>query len=215
MSLKTSWKKLRAKLSGKPEFLDKGEYRIIPAFKHGGIQYYRYDDVFNTPCVRALASIQYYEEFACRMTREYQLDDLKAHQQINAGLKKVLSGSSGQLNLIDAIQLLGQSNTLLAQKKQRLEWIFEPEALYNLAAVVYFDRTENPMRYDAKYAKEKIALWKVDNAEMLDFFLQQPILRYAPSFKELNTDFHLYLEAQEIINKEHLEKISEFIFNKS
>lgn len=215
MTLKTSWKKLRARLSGRPEFLDKGDYRIIPAFKHGGIQYYRYDDVFNTPCVRALASIQYYEEFQMRMTREYLTDDLKAHEQLNANLRSVLSGKTGQLDLVAAGSILANSNQLLNQKRQRLDWIFEPESMYNLAAVVYFDKTENPMKYDARYAKEKIERWKIDHEEMLDFFLQQPILRYAPSFKELTTDFHQYLETLELVNKEHLEKISQFISNKS
>jgi|ERR1700741_309960 len=215
MNLKNTFSRLALRFSRKPKFLNEPRYRIIQEFVHNGIVYYRHEDVFNTPCVRALSSIQYYEELQMRMTREFLLEDIKAHETINANLKKVISGSGGQLNLVDAVHLLGQSNVLIKQKKERLEWIFEPESLYKLAAVVYFDSSENPMQYDSRYAQKKIERWKENNTEMLDFFLQQPILRFAPSFKELNTDFHLYLEALEQVNNEHLEKISQFISNKN
>ena len=70
---------------------------------------------------------------------------------------------------------------------------------------MYFDKTENPYRYDNKYATEKIKKWKKE--KMMDFFISLPIENLIPSLKQSEEDFNLISEMVSKIDQQHLQKI--------
>lgn len=173
----------------KKSVFPKSEYVIEPAFIHNGVQYYSYKDIFTVPCYRAMFAIQAFEEVSLRMTREFMIEDLKANKAVFERMKEYMSKG----NLIAAYEQLKIADQLLEQKKERLEWIFEPEVLYNLASIVYFDKSENPEKYDQKYSKVKIERWKKDG-DSLGFFLHQPIRKYIPFSTLSKEDLEAYLK---------------------
>lgn len=206
---------LKALRRNKTKFHTKPEHNIQLAFEYGGIDYFHFPDVFNIPCMRAMSAIQFYEEMRMRMTKDFLLQDLSAHSKLNESIRMHTSGKTGAIDLEAAHKLLRDSDTLIQQKKERLEWIAEPETIYNLASIVYFDSTEDPYKYDRQHGLEKIKIWKESKNEMLGFFLQQPMSNYMPYFKELNHDFRDYLKVVEDLEKEHLANISAILSKKN
>lgn len=154
------------------------ENRIIEAFTCGGITYYQFDDAFNMPNERALTALTYYEELRMRCTREFLVAHCDAINEILSDTKKI--------NL-PRLAILNQ------QLKERLDWIFEPDIAYKLASVVYFDKNENPYRYDMKYAQDKIKHWKKHRG-INDFFLQKPLLDLIPFLKGSEVNLETYSE---------------------
>lgn len=211
MSLLNLFKK-KVKL---PEFHIKAEHKIELAFECDGVAYYHFPQVFDIPCMRAMSAVQFYEEMRMRMTKDFMLLDAEAHAKINEGLRAVLSGKTGGIDLGTAHKMLAESDMLISQKKERLEWIAEPETIYNLASVVYFDATENPYQFDSAHAKIKIDRWKKSNDKMLDFFLSQPISNYMPYFAQLKVDTGDYIAIVEELSKAHLEAVSQILSKKS
>lgn len=172
------------------------EHVIQLAFVHKGIEYFCFTDIYKVNCNRAMHALPAYEELAMRMTKDYMVKDLEAHQKLNADIMEMLSGKTGGVNLNLVYEKMKVSNLLLTQKKERLEWIFEPEALYKIASVLYFDKNENPYQYDEKYCATKIESWKKDT-EVLAFFLKQPIQKYVPYSTLSNSDLDTYLKVLE------------------
>ena len=138
----------------------KTEHRVKEAFVHEGVQYYQFDDVYNMPCDRAFAAMDYYEELRQRTTREY----LKAHIE---AVDTVLKAS--KIN----IYRLNELNQFL---RERVEFIVDTDIILKLASVMYFDKSENPYKYDMKYGQEKIQKWK----DCPGFFLETPIRELLP-----------------------------------
>jgi hypothetical protein len=68
---------------------------------------------------------------------------------------------------------INDMNKLVINMESRLELAFDTSTIRRLAAVAYFDETEDLTTYDDKYGKEKIKLWKDNN--VYDFFLTRPI----------------------------------------
>lgn len=164
------------------------EYVIEPSFIYGGEQHFCFKDIFTVPCFRSLMALQAYEEVSMRMNRDFLIEDMKATKTLHERMKGYMNTG----NLIEAYESLKEADRLLEQKKERLEWIFEPNVLYNLASIVYFDASENPLKYDQEYAKKKIEKWK-NNPDVLGFFLQEPIHRFMPYSKLSREDLEKYL----------------------
>lgn len=101
-----------------------------------------------------------------------------------------LDGTRSVINVGNALAFLGHMKTMG-------QMAFEPDTVYRLASVLFFDDTEDLRTWDKKYNEKKIAGWREDGT--LDFFYNKP-------FKELiglkdisETDLKLYLErAQEL-----------------
>ena len=91
---------------------------------------------------------------------------------------------------------------LNAQLGERLTFPFEPEIGLKLASVVYFDDTENPYEYDAKYATEKINKWRA-GAGVRDFFTREPLTELIPFLKSYEGDIKVYSETIAAINAIH------------
>ena len=167
----------------------KPEHHIQHAFKCGGVDFFAFTDAFNIPCERALDAMTVFEEMNMRCTREF----LMAH---TAAIDKILL--SNPINVFEIKKLTDQLN-------ERLSFVVYPKLIKKLASVYYFDETENPYKWDAKYAEQKIALWDKEGLE--DFFLSQPIKKLIPSYTLSGIDLESYSQITDKIDRIHLESL--------
>jgi hypothetical protein len=166
---------------------------ITYGFTIGERHYFRFDDPLNTPYDRALKTLVYYKELDMNCDRAF----IKAHTEaFDNALKQP------KIN-IDTLVSLKQLND---QLKQRLELPKEPDLMYKLAAVVFFDQHENPYVYEFKYGENKIKFWK-KNTTLVDFFLQKPIVELIPYLEYAGENLQQFSEMTEKANQEHLDKI--------
>lgn len=138
-----------------PELADKVE----EAFTAGGVKYYRFIEEYQMPTGRYKWVMNYLREVDLRM-------DLATMKAYMAEIMKCISGSRGQIDLINVYKIIHAIQT-------RLELAFEPETIKRLASVTYFDDTEDLSDFSMKKGEEKIKIW--DKAGTLDFFLTKPI----------------------------------------
>lgn len=165
--------------------------RIVEAFTlNDGTVYYKFDDFNNIPCDRGFHALSFYNEMDMRCDKAFLL--------------AALTGITNELNKDGKLDKVKVGN-IVTSLKERVEYILEPECLYNLASVVYFDATENPYRFDYKYGKEKVKKFKAE--EMDAFFLRQPIASLIPSINLSGGDLSLYLQVMEKANRQQLKNI--------
>ncbi len=166
---------------------------IEAAFEIGGIVYYRHVDEANMPYKRALKALSVYNELNMRCDRYYLTKHTEAIEQL-------LSAQKFTVNQLLELKKLNN------QLSERLNWIYDEDLVYKLAAVRYFDESENPEDFDWKYALKKIERWKKEE-EVGRFFLRAPIASLLPSLKDAGMNFGAYSEVQQQVKKAYLENI--------
>lgn len=172
------------------------KHTIVFAFTCGGRDYYEFDNADgDLPYQRGIDAIASYREFTMMCSFEY----LQWHVDELGKLTTL------PLNKINA-QSIAKIEDLRLKLKQRLTFPFDPGLLYNLGAVVYFDKNEDPYSFDEKYAYEKIKFWK-KNADVKGFFLQRHFLKLAPFLKHCEGNILLFTDTVEKINQQHLDEI--------
>jgi len=179
----------------RPKFLSESKYRIEEAFVSGGRTYYQFADPNQVPYRRGLTSLDYYEELRQRCTREYLIQHTEAVARLLSDPKKI---DIGALALIER------------NLADRLKWIINPDLVYKLASVVFFDGTENPKLYDRAYGLRKIERWKKEMT-IRDFFFSQPLIRLLPYLREFDGDIEDYSQQLTLINKYHELALSSII----
>lgn len=166
---------------------------ITYAFTIGERHYFRFDDPLNTPYDRALKCLVFYKELEMNCDRAL----IKAHTE-------AFDNALSQTTItIDTLVELKQLNDHL---KARLELPKEPELMYKLASVVFFDQHENPYSYEFKYGINKIKAWKKETT-LTDFFLQKPFLELIPYLQYAGENLEQYSEMIQKVNQQHLGKI--------
>jgi hypothetical protein len=154
-----------------------------PAFKLGGVQYYSFPSFLDHSPIRAEWISVFSEELNMRCTKEFLLTHLKAVEQaLNSNPIKITSIANWNKQL-----------------KDRLEYISDPETIYNMASVIFFDENEDPSQYDQEYNKKKIALWK--KHKMRDFFLEVPWNKLIPGLDSLPVDLDSFIRANQAVSK--------------
>lgn len=153
-----------------------------------------FDDAHNIPCERALKQSSFYMEMSSRVDREY----LKVH--IEEMEKEFMKANSGQKPDLYRMKMM---NDYL---KARME-IIDTDLMYKLASIVYFDESEDPGTYDAKYNMEKIEAWK-KSASAHDFFSSAPLYRLMPFLRELNVNLDTYSIATAQVKDQMLQNIT-------
>lgn len=172
------------------QYFPNEKYMIIYAFTIGDRHYFRFDDPMNTPYDRALKCLVYWKELDMNCDRAF----IKAHTEaIDNMLLK------GKFTIKDLLTI----KTLNDQMKQRLELPKEPDLLYKLASVVFFDQFENPIVYEFKYGESKIRHWKKET-ELTDFFLSRPLRELIPSLENYGENLQMYFRMIQKETKEHL-----------
>ncbi len=166
---------------------------IMYAFTIGERHYFRFDDPLNTPYDRALKCLVYYKELEMNCDRAF----LKAHTE---AFDNVLNGT--QLTISNIVDLKVLNDHL----KQRLELPKEPELMYKMASVVFFDQHENPYVYEFKYGENKIRFWK-KNTTLTDFFLQKPLVELIPYLQHAGENLEQFSQMTQAASKKHLDKV--------
>jgi len=168
-----------------------GQKHIIePAFEIAGIQYFRFNDVFQIPYERGLMALAIYEETRMKCSREY----LTKHVEV---CRELLHSPK-----VDIFKI----NQLNEQLNERLTLILDTDLLYKLASIVYFDSKENPALYEPDYCRKKIELWK-QHKGVADFFLQKPLLELIPYLENVDFDLATYSQINKELNDLHLERL--------
>jgi hypothetical protein len=165
------------------------------AFTLNDTDYYEWADINSIPCERGFQALSFYNELSMRCTRDF----LKAHCQ---AVQDVINDNTGI-----KITKLAKLNMVM---EERLQLLHEPEIAAKLLSVVFFDETENPHRFDYGHSarKAKIFLNVQLDAEMFDFFLSQPIVKWIPYLSSFTADFPQYCQTMIAITEEHLKNIS-------
>lgn len=195
---------IRNILGQQPKFLTKPEFKIIHAFTIAGTRYYRAEDHFNNPYKRALTAVAFYNEYRSRVSREYLTEHVTANTKTISDLRKSFQVSNAKIDLNKIFSLIVDIEKANIFLKERLDFIIEPDLLYKLASVIFFDESESPYDYDMAYNQQKINLWKKEMGTK-DFFLQMPIIELVPYLKDSNIDFQSYSQTMEKIKSTHLE----------
>lgn len=182
----------------RPKFHIAPEHPTSMAFECGGVQYYQFDDPFNIPYRRGFSALVFYNELRMGCTR----DDLKKYVETIEGI------------ISDPVKIsIAKIARLTDDLKMKLNFIYEPDILYKLASVVFFDQSENPATYDFKYGQKKIELWK-KHKSVEDFFLLQPIQRLVPYLKDCEVDIEAYTKAVSQVTAMQREVLSTISSNK-
>lgn len=161
------------------------------AFSVGEKHYFKYADHLHIPYERALSCLVYYREIDMNIGRDFLQEHLLA-------IRKILRS-----NQIDVFRI----NSLNEQLIQRLELPKDPELLYKLASVVFFDQHEKPEVYEYEYARKKIAYWK-EAVSMKAFFSQKPLRDLIPYLEFAGENLETFSQMVEDKNKVHLANLS-------
>lgn len=168
------------------------EYPTESVFTIADVEYFRFTEMDNLPPRRALSVLSIYEEFKMHCS----VDFLRQHTE---KVKEILENPKS----VKIIEI----HKLNSQLRERLDFIFEPDLVYKLASVLYFDQNESPYTYDWKYNEQKIKFWK-ETEGVEDFFSREPISKLIPSLKGSQFDFQMYTQVVKQISDLHWESIS-------
>ena len=152
--------------------------------------YYSFEDFNNVPCERGFQCLAFYNELSMRCTRDY----LNA---FSAAFDNILNATSIKLTELFKLNL---------QMKERLEMLHEPEIAYKLCSVVFFDKEENPYRFDYKHGLKKADLFM--KTPINDFFFQEPVVKLLPYISSWSNDLQEYCMMINQIKKKQIQDIS-------
>jgi len=183
---------IRDNIDAKTYFKD-AKHIIEYVFSVGERHYFRFDDVFNMPYDRGLKTLVYYRELD--MNCDSAL--LKAHTQ---AFDNVLA--SEKITINELIELKKLNDHL----KQRLQLPKEPDLMYKIASVVFFDQFENPYTYEFKYGEKKILFWK-KHATLAGFFLQKPLKELIPYLNFAGENLEQFSQMTQKVSLQHLDNL--------
>lgn len=182
------------------QFFPNQKHIILYAFSIGDRHYFRFDDPLAIPYDRGLKTLVYYRELDMNVDR----DTLVAHTQ---AFDNVLSGQKVTLKEILDLKQLND------QLKAKLQLPKEPELMYKLASVVFFDQHENPNTYEFKYGEAKIRHWKKE-ASLSDFFLQMPLRQLIPYLDYAGENIEQFSQMTQKAKNQHLAFLSSMLSEK-
>lgn len=133
---------------------------VEEAFACAGKRYYRFKEEYRMSTGR----YKYYYSTLRELELKLSLTDL---QKYITAFKVVLNG--GKKAKIEFTELA----KLLINLESRLELAFDTSTIKKLAAVAYFDETEDLTTFNDRYGQDKVRIWE-DN-KVYDFFLTRPI----------------------------------------
>jgi hypothetical protein len=174
---------------------------IVRAFTLGGVSYYKYEQAAQMPFMRAYAAINTYSEVEMRCTREYLQKHSDGNREDIAELKKAFTNVGGSLNLIETVRRLDTLEKRERNLQERLKMILVTETALNLAAIYYFDDSEDPTSFDQGYARKKIQRWKDGGLE--GFFTTAPVRELIPFLDLTEEDLQNFIKVEKEILKEH------------
>jgi hypothetical protein len=136
--------------------------KIEKAFKSGTVQYYKFIDDHQIPAGRYKYIYAALKEADLRM-------DLATLSSFFDTLENILNGGAKKNNIN-----VGDIWKMIINMKSRIALGFEPASIKRLAAVIYFDETEDLKTYNKHHGAQKVEFWEKNNT--MDFFLTRPIV---------------------------------------
>lgn len=175
------------------------EHQVVFAFTSGGVDYYKFATGYNS----------YYERYMAGTDRLNEIE-----QRVDAQYMDIYQKSLDEyLRKGDLVNASVLNNNL----RERRQYIFNIQLMYNLASVWFFDKSENCYTYDYEYADKKIGRWKKDK-DLLAFFLQTELKNFMPLPDIVQENLMTYLKGQGVkdlsILKYHLSQLSDNPKNK-
>ena len=162
------------------------------AFSIGKKHYFRFADHLHVPYERALSCLMFYREVDMNVDSEFLLRHL---EEIDKTLKS---------NPIDVFRIKSLNDQLIT----RLKLPKDPELMYKLASVVFFDQGESPEVYEWEYGMKKIAFWK-ENATLKDFFLSKPLRELIPFLEYAGENLEMFSQMISDVNKLQSDNLSD------
>jgi hypothetical protein len=181
------------------QHLDPG-HTVELGFTHDGTDYYRFSNEYNLPFERMNAALLVLQEFELKADLAYVKEAVKA-------AKTALEGDGKRVKLSEAFRVLDSL-------EERLAWPFDCDLVYHLAAITFFDTTENPYAYDRGYALAKVNRWRTQDkhAELLrTFFLTLGLEHYLGPFEGRGIDLAAYMAGQRSRKYQHLTTIANLL----
>lgn len=173
------------------KFFPNSRHIIEYAFSIKDQHYFKFSEHLNLPYERALSCLVFYKELDMNVDRDF----LKQHCD---AIDKILLG-----NPIDVFKIKNLNDLMV----QRLNLPKDPELMYKLASVVYFDQSESPEVYEYMHGKKKIDFWK-ENTTLTDFFLSKPLRELIPYIDYAGENIETFSRMVEEKKKTHLAKVS-------
>lgn len=141
-----------------------------PVFVLGGVTYWQFADEKSIPTDRMIHAMAAYAE------NERHMDNIVLKglvEDILAALTPTAKQAGGALTM-DVTGAIHSARVIL----DRLNWQFDPDLIYKLAACVYFTDAEDPYRTDETIIERKAELFRDHDA--YDFFLRLPLAQLLP-----------------------------------
>ena len=135
--------------------------QVEEAFTCGGKRFYRFKDEFRMSTGR----YKYYYSTLRELDLKISIKDLEKFIEV---FETILNGGGKKKEV-----KMGDLWKMLFNLKSRVALAFDTSTVKKLAAVAYFDDTEDLTTFSEEYGNEKIALWEKHNVE--DFFLTRLI----------------------------------------
>jgi hypothetical protein len=156
------------------------------AFECKGKKYYRMANEFRMPTGRYKFFDAYLLEHQLRMTPQMFNDYLDR-------IEGFLNGRGGVIKLTDI------ANTIY-NMRTHANLLFIPATIKKIAAVSYFDDSEDLRDFDPEYGQKKIADWETDDTYA--FFLTRPIVELLNLEGISVTSLQTYIQTSQDILKE-------------
>lgn len=156
-----------------PDLADKIEY----SFTCKGVKYYQFSKDSAMRYGRYMVLQNFLQEVNFRMST----DTLKMYI---SKITNELNATKGAVNIGNALELLGHM-------KHLTELAFEPDTVYRMASVLFFDDTEDLRTWNRQHNEKKIAAWKSEAT--LDFFYKRPFTELTGLSGISETDLQNYL----------------------
>lgn len=135
--------------------------QVEEAFTCAGRRFYRFKDEFRMSTGR----YKYYYSTLRELELKISINDL--HKYIET-FEAILNGGGKKKEI-----KIGDLWKMLFNLKSRVELAFDVSTVKKLAAIAYFDETEDLTTFSEEYGEEKLKLWEKHNVE--DFFLTRLI----------------------------------------
>lgn len=135
-------------------------HMVEEAFTCAGKRFYRFKEEYRMSTGR----YKYY--YATLRELELKLDSATLTKYLDAIEKILNGGSKGKVEM-------GKIWEMIFNMRTRVELEFDPKTIKDLAAIAYFDKSEDLTTYDQKHGQAKIKLW--ESHGNYDFFLTKPI----------------------------------------
>lgn len=134
---------------------------IEEAFHVGTVKYYRFKEEYR----QSTGRYKYYYDQLRIIEARVSLEKL---QEFVKGFRAILEGGGKKREIS-----IGDLWKLILNLESRMKLAFDESSVKRLAAIAYFDETEDLTSFDKKHADSKIKLWEEHN--FYDFFLMRPI----------------------------------------